>query len=190
MKQQRAGFTLIELLIVIAIIAILIGLLLPAIQKAREAAARTDTQNKLKQLTLACHNYHDSVRGLPTSGYYWCWPNVPDLGWQTQILPFLEQEPAYKLIMAGSTPAFGLTFTVYFIPARRSPTVNTNTNPVHGLTDYAAATSPARAPPPGAHQGEAGRGQQGPARPLSCPRQSGSEAGGRRGVWLCVCCRA
>ena len=91
MSRSRTGFTLVELLVVIAIIGILVALLLPAIQAAREAARRSQCINNLKQAALAMHNYHDTHDTLPFGS--WEWRRT----WVPLILPFIEQDALYQL---------------------------------------------------------------------------------------------
>jgi prepilin-type N-terminal cleavage/methylation domain-containing protein/prepilin-type processing-associated H-X9-DG protein len=92
------GFTLVELLVVIAIIGILVALLLPAVQAAREAARRISCTNNLKQIGIAVHNYHDTYRSLPPAGFFPRTTTADSWSIQARLLPFLEQENLQDLI--------------------------------------------------------------------------------------------
>lgn len=127
MRKSRAGFTLIELLVVIAIIAILISLLVPAVQKVRTAAASLQCGNNLKQLGVAIHSYHDAHKQLPTGGGNGSGnpaTNVADFSWAYKILPFMDQVPLFDSV--GPTSPYILTLIdtqvvpAYYCPVRRA----------------------------------------------------------------------
>jgi prepilin-type N-terminal cleavage/methylation domain-containing protein len=151
---HRLGFTLIELLVVIAIIGVLIGLLLPAVQKVREAANRTSCINNLKQIGLAFHNFHDSYHAFPNGGGGINTPDVESIvngqalrwgvgdpnqlprnnygGWGFAILPYIEQEAAYQQRAYSAQPK------IYLCPSRgrQGPQVVPATDPVFPEYSY------------------------------------------------------
>lgn len=123
LNRQNHGYTLIELLVVVAIIAVLIGLLLPAVQKVREAAARMKCSNNLKQIGLAIHNYHESNDALPPSSL----TSDGHATWMVLIMPYLEQQAAFarwdtrRTYYLQPNDAIQTQVPVYFCPSRRSP---------------------------------------------------------------------
>ncbi len=162
-RQPNNGFTLVELLVVIAIIGVLVALLLPAVQSARESARRTQCQNNLKQFGLAFHQHHDSYQFFPTGGWDWTTPpnyvngapaigGAQQAGWGFQVLPFIEQTAVWNGA-GGATDndkaiaAIGSTTKAFFCPSRRPPQSVTYAEPgylnganvKHALCDYAAS---------------------------------------------------
>jgi prepilin-type N-terminal cleavage/methylation domain-containing protein len=147
--RLRAGFTLIELLVVIAIIGILVALLLPAVQAAREAARRTQCGNHLKQWGLAAHNYHDTFGAFPMTNAQNYLPNSQGFSPQSRLLPFVEQinlqqtldfsQPAFTGPFNSLVPnplfaqTFATPFPILFCPS--DPAQRTNTGA--GGSDYA-----------------------------------------------------
>ena len=140
-RVQLSGFTLIELLVVITIIGILIALLLPAVQSAREAARKTQCANNIKQMSLACLSHESMTHFLPCNGWGWCWLGEPDRGygvaqpggWSYNILPYMDQQNLHDLgagqtgtaLKTSRAQLFTTPLVMYDCPSRRPLTLYT-----------------------------------------------------------------
>ena len=144
--MKRRGFTLIELLVVIAIIAILIALLVPAVQKVREAAARMSCTNNLKQIGLGLHNYHDANRCFP-SGYVSNFDGNgndtgPGWGWAAYILPYMEQNNLYAAIHFDQAIESSLNASVRVTPLKSYLCPSDDAPPTFAAQAFDAAGNP------------------------------------------------
>jgi prepilin-type N-terminal cleavage/methylation domain-containing protein len=170
-RNRRLGFTLVELLVVIAIIAILIGLLLPAVQQVREAANRAKCQNNLHQLVLAVHNFHDANGSMPP--YFGVYPhNNPHSpfygGWFLYLLPYVEQDNVYKIVYDDYVQSGA----------------NQNTSTAGVISGYTSQTITVPPTPPGVYNGYVYGGTPGYTYTIQVPIYSVQPTTTAHGIWL------
>jgi prepilin-type N-terminal cleavage/methylation domain-containing protein len=185
MRRPRKAFTLVELLVVIAIIGVLVALLLPAVQAAREAARRAQCSNQLKQIALGWQLHHDSQKGLPSGGWGYQWVGDPNQGlgkdqpggWAYSILPYIEGTAVFNIGKGITAPAAKKAALVqlvetpiglFYCPSRRPvrayankptaiPPNNANRPNVVARSDYAGNLGPEIPQGAGERSGECGR---------------------------------